>query len=371
MCLESEDAMNPILAKTATFQQGDTFRLQDVSVVGTEKDDAIVQIELCTICGSDLHTIEGRRTLHGDAVLGHEIIGRVVWLPERPVYCADESQLQVGDRITWSIHASCGQCFYCQNDLSQKCEQLFKYGHQAISASHPCTGGFATHCQIRTGTSIVRLPEDLDARIIAPANCATATVVAAFRKAGDCNSRHVLVLGAGMLGLTAVAYAHANGAASVAMIDPNEERANRALDFGATAVCTDLATANRKTIELTEGRGADMAFDFAGKPDAVLSSIHFVRIGGCAVLCGSVFPTESISLSPEMVVRRMLTIRGVHNYAAQDLVKAVSFLSTKGASYPFISLVSEPFALDEIQTAVQAASAGKSVRVAIAPMPSG
>ena len=376
--------MKQISGRAAIFDQpGKPLRRVEIELAGSHADDAIVELEMCTICGSDLHTIHGRRSLHGSAILGHEMIGTVVWLPERQVFSFDaesggRQELSLGDRVTWCLHVGCGECFYCRENLSQKCDDLFKYGHEPIEtepsadskptteleADNYPTGGFATHCRLRKRTTIVRVPDHLPAEAVTPANCATATVMAAFREAGNCAGKHVLILGAGMLGLTATAVAHAKQAASILVVDPHEARAQRSKQFGATDVCCDLVTAKELVMETTQDRGADFAFDFAGVPDAVQCAIHFVRVGGHAILCGSVMPTESISVSPERIVRGLLKISGVHNYATHDLLDALRFLSSNANEYPFRSLVSKTFSLEDIDSAIACASA-EHVRIGV------
>src|SRR5262245_2931038 len=93
--------------------------------------EVLVRISCCTLCGSDLHTHAGRRSGPVPAVLGHEITGRIeAFGPDAPRTDITGAALAVGDRITWSLVVSCGDCFFCRGDLPQKCERLFKYGHE-------------------------------------------------------------------------------------------------------------------------------------------------------------------------------------------------------------------------------------------------
>lgn len=361
--------MNPLRAQTAIFDHvGSPFRHREVHLPVPVNGDLIVAIEMCTICGSDLHTIEGRRPLGGPMVLGHEIIGRITQIASEGATDISGNPLSVGDRVTWSLHASCGDCFWCRHQLSQKCDQLFKYGHDVVSDVYPATGGFATHCQLRQGTAIMRLPETMSGQIACPANCATATVAAAFRQADECRGQCVLIFGAGMLGLTATAWAKEQGADQIVVVEPNRKRASLAESFGATRITHDLSSAKLEIDGVTEGRGVDVSFDFSGHNEAVLAAIHFLRIGGQAILVGSVFPTESISLSPEMIVRRWLRISGVHNYLAEDLAAAIRFLTSSADRYPFRSLVPVTYRLDDIDTAVRHANSGDAIRVAVCPV---
>jgi alcohol dehydrogenase len=80
-----------------------------------------------------------------------------------------------------------------------------------------------------------------------------------------------------------------------------------------------------------------------------------------------VLPTASVPLDPEAVVRRMLTIRGVHNYAPRDLATALDFLAGAGMAYPFAELVSRTYRLDEVEQAFAFAHAHPGSRVAVTP----
>ncbi|TWT98697.1 D-arabitol-phosphate dehydrogenase [Neorhodopirellula pilleata] len=118
---------------------------------------------------------------------------------------------------------------------------------------------------------------------------------------------------------------------------------------------------------ITNGRGADIAMDFAGVSAAVDTCIASVRIGGCVLLAGSVFPVSDISISPESIVRRMLTIRGLHNYLPVDLISALQFLERSADRFPFADLVTKTFPLSETQLAFEYADEHRPVRVAVQP----
>ena len=111
--------------------------------------------------------------------------------------------LRLEDRVTWSITASCGKCFYCRRQLPQKCAVVVKYGHEPLREGAELTGGLADYRLLAPGTTNLRRPNHLPDETACPASCATATVAAALRSAGDLEDRTVLVQGAGMLGLTA------------------------------------------------------------------------------------------------------------------------------------------------------------------------
>jgi len=252
--------------------------------------------------------------------------------------------------------------------LPQKCERLFKYGHERISDRHPLSGGLADYCHLAAGTAVFRLPSALSDAVACPANCATATVAAALRYAGPCEGRVVLIQGAGMLGLTATAMATAGGAREVIVCDTMAQRLQRASSFGATrtAHVDDDGNALRAAVDqATSGRRVDVAIDVSGDPAAVETGVELLRVGGRYVLVGAVSPTRPVSLSAEMIVRNILYIQGIHNYAPQDLRTALMFLQDKHGEFPFDELVTETFALEDADEAFRHASHSGVLRVAV------
>ncbi len=332
-----------------------------------------VRITCCTICGSDVHTYRGRRSTPTPTVLGHEILGVIDMIGEgREMLDHEGHPLRVGDRITWSIAANCGDCFYCNDALPQKCEHLFKYGHEKVSDDHPLSGGLAQHCLLAPGTAIVRVPESVSDLVACPANCATATVAAALRMARIKPGQTVLIQGMGALGLTASAMARSMGAKHVIGCDVVEDRLELGRRFGVTHTVrmgdaegdAQLAGLAR---ELTAGRGIDRAIELSGSRPAMQAAVPLLRIGGRYVLVGAVCPTDNIAINPEMVVRRMLTILGLHNYTPDDLLAAVRFLTEHHRTYPFEQLVQGSWPLSEADGAFQYAIEHHALRVAIRP----
>lgn len=324
--------------------------------------EALLRVRMCTVCGSDLHTFTGRRLGPTPCVLGHEILGDVEEAGTGFTDGAGEP-LRVGERVVVGVAGSCGRCFFCARGLPQKCESLFKYGHEPVAAGRGPTGGLTTHCHLLRGSAVVRVPAELPDEVAAPAGCATATVAAALAAARPQGSS-VVVLGLGMLGLTACAMASACGAEAVIACDVDDSRLSLARRFGAThAVKPGEAVAAAK--ELTAGRGADFALELSGSPAAAALSLDVLRTGGTAAWVGAVLPTDPVVVRPEAIVRRCLTVVGVHNYAPWHLRAAVEFLAAQHARFPFAELVSRTFPLAEADAAFRFAEAERPVRVAV------
>jgi len=350
---------------------GNPLELGSFPLPDLRAGEVLVAIDCCTICGSDLHTIRGDRPVAGPMVLGHEMSGRVVELSSAGPPPADVvgDEIELGDRITWSVAAACGQCFFCSKGLPQKCEQLFKYGHETLDRSE-LSGGLAEYCRVVAGSAMVKLPPSLPDFIACPANCATATVAAAMRVSGECAGNCVIIHGGGMLGLTAAAMTRSQGAAAVIVTDIAEPRLARAEGFGATnaiSVAEGTEHLNDVIDQLTNKRGADLVFEMSGSTTAIEESVGQLRIGGRLVLVGSVFPSRAVRLAPEQLVRKMLRIDGVHNYTPADLSTAVEFLNEMAEKFPFESLVDAYFSLQDVNAAIESASDSNVIRVAVHP----
>lgn len=318
--------------------------------------EVLVRIELATVCGSDLHSVGGRRPSPAPGVLGHEQVGTVLAVGPDAPRCVDGTPVTPGLRVVWSVTASCGSCDRCARDLPQKCRRLRKYGHEPLDAAAPLTGGFATHAVLWPGTAVVAVPAAVPDVVAAPASCATATVAAALRAGGALDGRRVLVTGAGMLGVTAAAMAAAAGA-EVTVLDPDPVRRAAAVRFGAVPDGGHGGVPD----------GVDVAVELSGAPDAVRTCLASLGTGGTAVLAGSVSPGDPVPLDPERVVRGLHTVVGVHNYRPADLQAAVDFLAAHHDRHPFSDLVGGRFGLDELDRAFTAARAGGRPRQAVAP----
>lgn len=348
---------------------GEPLELQDVPVPPVS-DGALVRIDCCTLCGSDIHTVTGHRNEPAPSVLGHEAVGTVVEVGTPSLLDLDGRPLTPGDRITWSPVVSCGTCPRCVAGIPQKCLSLFKYGHALADGPGTLSGGLAEIIHLRPGTTAIKLATEVPDEVYSPASCATATIAAAFRAAGLIAGRRVMILGAGMLGLTAAAFAKNNEASQVVISDLHQGRLARAAQFGADATVpwqSELEVFRQHLREQAGGDLFDVILDVSGAPDAIEAACRLGDVGGTIVLVGSVSPSRPVQIDPESVVRRLLTIRGVHNYGPPDLRTAVEFLTHSHLRFPFADLIEQTFPLSQVNEAIDLALLNRPVRLAIRP----
>ena len=331
------------------------LRLEDREKPVPGPGEVLVRVTASTICGSDLHTIHGRRQVAVPTILGHEIIGTISEFgTDSAAQDMDGALLRPGDRVTWTIVGNCGRCQSCGSDMPQKCTAGFKYGHERDREGVRWAGGFADWCLLAPGTGIVRLPDAMADEVACPASCATATICAAMEAAGPVTGKRVLVAGAGLLGLTACAMARSGGASRVACVEPDPVRRARSESFGATEWFGPETGGDGEFDVFMELSGTNAAWEWA---------FRRLALGGRAVLVGSVFPAPDTRINLEFVVRRLLTIRGIHNYAPRHLASAIRFLANHGNRFPFGEMVSSWFDLADHAMALAEASRPGAGRV--------
>ncbi len=344
-----------------TAQRPIDFEIQNMEIPAAESSQLVVRVIGCTLCRSDLHTIEGRRSSPMPTILGHEIVGEIEAIgPNHSGKDFSGAPLSIGDRVSWAIVASCGQCELCKKGVPQKCTSGKKYGHRKLESVRDRCGGLTEHCLLFDNSSVFRLPNQLPLEVACPANCATATVAATLRQADPVAGETFAVFGVGMLGLTACAMLRSRGIENVVAIDIDQHRLDTAMRFGATQTMhVDSLNADSEVASI------DGALEYSGNWQAVHSAFDIVRNGGRVVLAGSVFPSESLKLTPEDIVRKNLTIVGAHNYQPDDLKTAIDFLEVHHLDFPFVDLVAKWYRLDQLGQAIEAAKSSAHFRVGI------
>ena len=352
------------------FEAGKPLGIQQFQIPqNMERGAALCKVRMSTICGSDLHTISGRRKEPTPIILGHEIIGEVVALGTGLDRDSFGHKLSIGDRVTWSIMAACGNCFFCNRHLPQKCERLRKYGHLSCSESPHLTGGYAEYIYLFPGTALFKIPETVSDAVATPANCALSTAINAVETIGLHEGETVLIQGAGLLGINLVALATDACAKRIIVTDLSRSRLDLAAAFGAHR-CINVGELGDEEVlsiirEDTDGYGVDIAFEVCGAVAAVGQALDALRMGGRYLVAGLVMPGSHVEIDGDQIARKCLTIQGIHNYRFDHLGKAIRFLEKYADQLPYAKLVGRTFSLAEINDAVQAAASGKYIRVAI------
>jgi alcohol dehydrogenase len=348
------------------------FIVKDYPVRPARAGEALVRVTMSTICRSDIHSYEGRRPNPTPCILGHEIIGVLEELGAGVGRDMRGEPLRAGDRVTWTEYFFAGDCYYRDVlDMPQKCPGLRKYGHDRADEDPHFTGGFAEYCYILPGTGILKLAPELTDEEATPLNCGVATMMSVTEAAAIGMGDTVVVQGLGLLGLYGVAIAVSRGARLVIGLDAVPARLDAARRFGA-GLALDVGRLGadevvRQVREACRPDGADVVIEVCGVQDVIPAGLAMLRTGGRYVLGGLVNPDAHVTIDANVVVRKWITLRGIHNYHPRHLIQAHDFAVANRGRFPFAGIVDSRFPLKDLATAFHKAAERSVLRAAIVP----
>lgn len=363
---------HPATGRVAIYHEPNApFQVVSYPLRAPNPGEALVRVSMSTICRSDIHSYQGHRPSPCPGLLGHEIVGRVVALGEGLTHDMRGDPLSVGNRITWSEFFTPGSNYFSDIlDLPQKSPGVEKYGHMAVTTAPHHHGGFAEYCYVLPKSWILRLPDDMTDAEATPLNCGVATMVAVTEAANLRLGSTVVIQGLGLLGLYGAALAKSRGVRCVIGLDVHAARRAQSSRFG-----VDLALdPNIPTAQLMESihtrcppTGPDAVIEVCGVAEVLPLGLDMVRTGGTYVLAGMVSPGAHVTLDANRIVRKMVNLRGVHNYHPRHLIEALEFVQSNKSRFPFAELVDARYSLDQVTQAMADASSQRVLRAAIVP----
>lgn len=360
-------------ARIAVYDQPNgPFRLADYPLRPPGPGEALIRILMSTICRSDIHSYQGHRPSPCPGALGHEIVGLIEALGPGLERDMRDEPLAVGDRVTWSEYFVPGRNYFRDVlDLPQKSPGVDKYGHMSADTLPHHHGGFGEYCYILRDSWILKVPEVLSNEEATPINCGVATMVAVIEAAEVKLGETVVILGLGLLGLYGAALAKALGARKVIGVDTVPARRDLALHFGVDLALPPLDEGERPWMAVAKHQcqpaGADAVIEVCGDAGVIPGALEALRIGGRLVLGGVVNPASMVTLDANLILRKLLTLRGVHNYHPRHLIQALDFVVANRERFPFHRLVDGHYPLDQTGTAMADAADRKVLRAAIVP----
>lgn len=276
-----------------------------------EAGEALVQIEYCGVCHTDLHVAQGDFGKVPGRVLGHEGIGVVTEI------APDVTSLKVGDRVSvaWFFQG-CSTCEYCTTGRETLCRTVKNAGYSV-------DGGMAEQC-IVTADYAVKVPEGLDPAQASSITCAGVTCYKAIKEAHLEPGQWIVIYGAGGLGNLAVQYAKKVFNAHVIAVDINNDKLELAKEVGADVTINGLEVEDVPAYikEVTDG-GAHSTVVTAVSKVAFNQAIDSVRAGGYVVAVG--LPSEYMDLSIVKTVLDGIKVVGSLVGTRKDLEEAFHF----------------------------------------------
>ncbi|MEU4214743.1 S-(hydroxymethyl)mycothiol dehydrogenase [Actinoplanes sp. NPDC026623] len=259
--------------------------------------EAVVQIQACGVCHTDLHYREGGINDDFPFLLGHEAAGIVESVG------AGVTDVAPGDFVVLNWRAVCGDCracrrgkpWYCFNTHNATQKMTLEDGTELSPALG--IGAFVEKTLVHAGQCTKIDPRARPAAVGLLGCGVMAGIGAAINTGGVTRGDSVAVIGCGGVGDGAVVGAALAGATTIIAIDTDDRKLEWARSFGAThtinAHGTDVVAAVR---ELTGGNGADVVVEAVGRPETYKQAFYARDLAGTVVLVGVPTPEMTIEL---------------------------------------------------------------------------
>lgn len=307
--------------KAAVVSKDHSVEIIDKTVRPLEHGEALLSMECCGVCHTDLHVKNGDFGDVTGRTLGHEGIGIVKSVGP------GVTSLKPGDRasVAWFFRG-CGHCEYCNSGNETLCRSVTNAGYTA-------DGGMAEEC-IVVADYAVKVPDGLDSAAASSITCAGVTTYKAVKVSNIKPGQWIVIYGLGGLGNLALQYAKNVFNAKVIAVDVNDLQLDFAKESGADLVINSRTNDAAEIIQEQTG-GAHAAVVTAVAKAAFNSAVDAVRAGARIVAVG--LPSESMSLNIPRLVLDGIEVVGSLVGTRQDLAEAFQF-AAEGKVKPTVTL---------------------------------
>lgn len=297
------------------IKSGLPLETQEVAIPQVGARDVLIRISAAGICHSDAHYRAGVSPVKSlPLTLGHEVAGTV----EKAG--ADVVRFSDGERVCVHYLVTCGHCVFCEAGTEQFCTVAQMIGKHR-------DGGYAEFI-IVPERSVFHLPDEIPFEQGAILMCSSATSLHALNKARLRSGETVAVFGVGGLGISAVQLARTLGAARVFAVDINPRKLELAGRFGAISVNASTGNPVEKILELTGGRGVNVALELVGLPVTMRQAVQSLAILGRAALVGLTRDTFEVAPYSELL-NREAEIIGVSDHLASEIPLLLDLARTR------------------------------------------
>ena len=334
---------------------GHGANLVEVEPRAPREGEVRLKIEVAAICGSDVHVYEwvprvAKSNMQLPRIMGHEYCAEVLEVGPGVAH------LRPGDRVAGETHIPCGQCHLCLIGKPHICQ------HLRIVGRH--TDGCFAEEMVVPAVSTYRLPADFPADVAAllePLCCGVRPLLDE-----EVGGSTVVVLGAGPIGLFAVAGARALGAAEVIVTNRSEFRLDLAAAMGATT-CLNPAREDvvQNVLSRTGGVGADIVLESSGNPEALRQGLRMLRKGGTVLAVGLPSTSVEVDFTADVILKEAV-VRGFHGREMYRTWQRVLPMVRRGA-IPTAPVVTHRLPLVEYAEGFAAAAERRAGKVLLVP----
>jgi S-(hydroxymethyl)mycothiol dehydrogenase len=287
----------PVSHAVIAHAKGEPVRIETINVPDPGSGEAVVRIQACGVCHTDLHYREGAINDEFPFLLGHEAAGVVEQVGE----CVDG--LSSGDYVILAWRAPCGQCRSCVRGRGWYC-------FASRNAAQPMTladgtplspalgiGAFTERTLVAAGQAVKVNPQ-AKPKAAGLIGCGVMAGWGAAVNTGEVRrGETVAVFGCGGVGDAAIAGAAMAGARTIIAVDIDPRKLEWAREFGATDTIDSRSTDPVERIrELTDGHGVDVAIEAVGLPQTYRQAFYARDLAGRLVQVGVPDPSMTIEL---------------------------------------------------------------------------
>jgi L-iditol 2-dehydrogenase len=303
-----------------------------------EPDEALIKTAVATICHTDHYILSGNHPFATYPVTpGHEFSGVIAAVGSAVTH------IQPGARVAVQTLLPCGHCRLCRSGDINLCDSLLELGSLL-------PGGYEEYVVV-PAAGLHPLADHFsleDAALTEPSANAHAIVRRAGIEPGDV----VVVIGPGPIGLLALQYARLQSPGQLILVGAPTDgaRLDVGRQLGATETIPSPANeAARQVDALTQGRGADRVLQCAGTLSATELALAVAGLNATIVIEGVVGTAETIAVSPDELVMKQLTLRGVRGWTAKDFAAALQI--NQSGKIDLRPLITHRFTLDQHEAA--------------------
>jgi Zn-dependent alcohol dehydrogenase len=368
----------------AAILMGDASQLDvhTVPVPIPKTGEALIRVEACGVCHTDLHVMKQEVAFPRPAVLGHEISGTIMRFGEGTL---ETFGLQSGDKVVGAFIMPCTECVYCERGRDDLCLNFFAQNRlkgtlydgtsrlmmkDGSFLAMYSMGGLAEYCVIPI-SALAAIPDSIVFDAACIIGCAGLTAFAAVNRAGQVEpADSIAVVGSGGIGSSIIQMAHAAGAKRIVAVDISDEKLRQATLMGATDTVNSLTTDPVAAVrELTHG-GADVAFEALGRPETFAQTSRMLADGGRMVAIGIAAGSSTAEIEITPLVRRGYSITGSFGGRTRTDLPEVVTLAANGV-FDTDTLISRRYSLENVNEAYQALARGEITGRAIISMTRG
>lgn len=353
---------------------GRPLGIEDLAEPTPGMGEVLLELVACGVCHTDLHVMKGEVAFPTPAVLGHEVSGIVAGVGP------GVTNLALGDRVVSSFVMPCGYCRRCVRGQEDLCETFFSYNRlrgtlydgttrlyrrDGTAVAMYSMGGLAEAC-VAPATAVFKIPDSLALGDVATLGCSALTAYGAVRNVADVRpGDSVAVIATGGVGSSVIQLAALHGASEIIAVDVAADKLEAAGRLGAThLVDASGGDAAAQVLEITGGRGVDVAFEALGSAATFESSLAMVTDGGAAVIIGIAAAGIRGGVDLSRLARRKLRVLGSYGGRPRTDMPALISLVERGVLSPQ-AIVTRRYGLDEAAEAYDALARGEIVGRAV------